>query len=223
MLDENIVKEMVQEGVLFGHKRSKTHPKMKPHIGGTKNELELLNPDSVDASLSKAAELMKEKKAAGALFLFTGTRPAAKRLIQEFAEELKAPYVVTRWLGGTITNFSVIQKRIAYYEELKEKQAKGGFEKYTKNEQRKFTEQIAKMREHFEGLRSLTKVPDVLFFVDASSSETAIREARKAKVATVGILDTNDDPTLIDYPIFANDHGVKSVAWVLNRIREALK
>lgn len=223
MIDENLVKEMVQEGVLFGHKRSKTHPKMKPHIGGTKNELELLNPESVSSSLEKALEFIKEKKVAGALFLFTGTKPAAKGLIMELAKEFKSPYVVTRWLGGTITNFSVIRKRITYYEELKEKQASGGFEKYTKNEQRKFIEQIAKMREHFEGLRPLTKTPDVFFFVDANVSETAIREARKAGVPTVGIIDTNDDPTGIDYPIFANDHSVKSVAWVLERIKRALK
>lgn len=223
MVNDSIVKEMVHEGVLFGHKRSKTHPKMRPHIGGTKNEIELLNPESVEESISRAIAFLKEKKLAGGIFLLVGTKPSAKSQILEFAKEMHFPFVTNRWLGGTVTNFPMIQKRIMYYEDLKEKQAKGGFDKYTKKEQRKFAEQIQKMRGNFEGLTELKKTPEVVFFVDANAHETAIREARKAGVPTVGILDTNDDPTLIDYPIFANDHSVKSVEWVMGRIKEALK
>ncbi len=223
MIDESTVKEMVREGVLFGHKRSKTHPKMKTHVGGTKNEIELLNPESVFESLTRAVEFLKEKKAAGGIFLLVGTRPAAKSEIKAFAEELKFPYVISRWLGGTITNFPIIRKRVVYYEELEEKEKKGGFEKYTKKEQRKFAEEIQKMSGNFEGLRPLLKTPDILFFVDANAHNTAIREARKAGVPTVGIIDTNDDPSEVDYPIFANDHSAKSVAWIIGRIRESLK
>lgn len=222
MVEDHIVKEMVHEGVLFGHKRSKTHPKMRPHIGGTKNEIELLNPESVEESLSRAIEFLKGKKTAGGVFLLVGTKPSAKGQIQEFASAFSFPCVTNRWLGGTITNFPMIQKRIVYYEDLKAKQATGGFDKYTKKEQRKFIEEAQKMRQNFEGITPLKKVPDVLFFVDANASETAIREARRAGVPSVGILDTNDDPTLVDYPIFANDHSVKSVEWVMKHIKEGI-
>lgn len=223
MINETIIKEMVREGVVFGHKRSKTHPKMRQFITGTKNEIELLNPESSYESLLKAATFLKEKKAQGGLFLLIGTRPAAKKMILSFAGMFGFPYVISRWLGGTITNFSVIHKRIAYYEELQEKKAKGDLEKYTKKEQRGFIEQIQKMRENFDGLKPLTRKPDVLFFVDANAHETAIREARKAGVPTVGIIDTNDDPSAIDYPIIANDHSAKSVEWVVNFIVEEFK
>lgn len=222
-MNETIIKEMVREGVVFGHKRSKTHPKMRPFISGTKNEIELINPESSYDSLTRATAFLKEKKAQGGLFLLVGTRPAAKKTIVEFAAAFQFPYVISRWLGGTITNFNVIRKRIAYYEELQEKKAKGDFEKYTKKEQRGFTDQIQKMRENFDGLRPLTRKPDILFFIDANAHETAIREARKAGVPTVGILDTNDNPAVVDYPIIANDHSAKSVQWIVNFIVEELK
>lgn len=220
---ESFVKEIVREGIIFGHKRSKTHPKMKPYISGTKNEIELLNPESCIETLEKAAKFLKEKKAAGAVFLLVGTKPAAKSAIQEFAAAFSFPYVTARWLGGTITNYGMIGKRIAYYEDLKDKQARGGFDKYTKKEQRGFVEQIGKMRENFEGLRPLKKVPDVLVFVDGNESEIAIREAKRMNIPVVGIIDTNDDPSGIDFPILANDHSVKSVTWVFQYLRDAIQ
>jgi small subunit ribosomal protein S2 len=106
---------------------------------------------------------------------------------------------------------------------LQSKKEKGELVKYTKKEQRNFADEIEKMRENFDGLKLLIRKPDILFFVDANANETAIREARKAGVPTVGIIDTNDNPTLIDYPIFANDHSAKSVQWVINFIKEELK
>ena len=222
-MDENIVKEMVCEGVLFGHKHSKTNPKMRPHIGGIKNEIEILNPESVFNSLTKAEEFLKEKSIKGGVFLLLGTKPASKKAIKEFADEFGFPYVISRWLGGTLTNFDIIHKRVVYYEDLKEKEAKGELEKYTKREKQKFVEKIEKMSGNFEGLRLLKKVPDVLFFVDGEAHETAIREAKRMKIPIVGIIDTDDDPDEIDYPIFASDHSVKGVSWVINQLKEAIR
>lgn len=223
MNNESLIKDIVREGIVFGHKRRKTHPKMRPFIAGTKNEIELLNPENSLASIIRAGEFLKEKKAQGSTFFVVGTRPAAKRTVEVFAKEFGFPYVTARWLGGTLTNFSMIGKRIAYYEGLIEKNTSGAFEKYTKKEQRQFLKEIEKMKENFEGIRSLKKIPEVLLFVDENAHQIALHEARLLKIPTVGIIDTNDDPSLIDYPIFANDHSVKSIEWVFRYLSNAIK
>jgi small subunit ribosomal protein S2 len=221
--NENIIKEIVREGVIFGHKRSKTHPKMKPFIAGVKNEIELLNPEQSLETLQRATAFLKEKKAAGGVFMMVGTRPAAKRAIEAFAKEFGFPFVTERWLGGSLTNFAMIGKRIAHYEDLLDRSARGAFEKYTKKEQRGFADEIEKMRKNFEGLRPLKKLPDAVFFVDSNAHMTVVREAKRMNIPTIGIIDTNDSPLSADYPIFANDHSVKSIQWVLNYIRDAIK
>lgn len=223
MNNESLIKEMVHEGVIFGHKRSKTHPKMRPFIAGVKNEIELLNPEYSLETLERAIAFLKEKKAADSVFFMVGTRPAAKRAIESFAKTFGFPFVTERWLGGALTNFAMIGKRIAHYEDLIDRSARGAFEKYTKKEQRGFADEIEKMKKNFEGLRPLKKLPDIIFFVDANAHMTVIREAKRMNIPTVGIIDTNDSPLSADYPIFANDHSVKSIEWVLGQIKEAIK
>ncbi len=221
-INEEIVKEMVRNGIVLGHKKSKTHPKMKQFIGGNKNEMEILNPASSWESLQKADEFLKKILSGDGLLLLVGTKPAAKDLIKEFGESLGYPFVINRWLGGTLTNFSVIRARILHYEGLKEKNAKGAFAKYTKKEQLSFAKETAKMTGSFEGIVKLKKLPDAVFIVDGEAHMTTIREAKIMKIPVVAIIDTNDDPSLIDYPIFANDHSKKSVEWVLGKIRETV-
>lgn len=221
-LNEEIVRTMVQNGVVLGHKKSKTHPKMRPYVGGTKNEIELLSPEATWESLDRAKTFLEETARKGGVVLFAATNPGAKKLVREFAESLGFPYVVNRWLGGTLTNFPVIKGRIAHYQGLKEKKAKGELEKYTKKEQRMFAEEIGKMARVFDGLSPLTKLPEALFVVDAAAHETAVREARKLKLPIVAILDTNDDPSQVDYPIFASDRTVKSIQWVLENVAGSL-
>lgn len=221
-ITEEIVRDMVQSGVIFGHKKLKTHPKMKRFVSGTKNELELLNPASSWESLGTALAFLEEVAAKGGTILFTGTTAPAKKKVESFAKEFSYPYVVTRWLGGTLTNFSAIRGRALHYENLKEKKEKGAFEKYTKKEQHDFSEEIGRLSRFFEGLSLLKKVPEAIFVVDAKAHETAIREAKKLGIPVVAVIDTNDDPSKIDYPILASDHGVKSVEWVMQKVGEAL-
>lgn len=195
---------------------------MRPFILGNKNELELLNPLATWETMETAIEIMKEKLSAGGHMLLVGTKPAAKAIIKQFADESGYPFVISRWLGGTLTNFSVIKGRIVHYETLKEKNAKGAFAKYTKKEQLNFSKEISKMSETFEGLLKLKRLPEILFVVDGEASMTAIREARRLKIPIVAIIDTNDNPTLVDYPIIANDHSRKSIEWVVEKIKESI-
>ncbi len=222
-VSNDTVLEMAQAGVLFGHKKSKTHPRMKPFIGGTKNEIEILDPEAALAGLAPAAEFFAEKVHSGALVLLVGTGSAAKASLEQFAKEFSFPCVTNRWLGGTFTNFKVISDRMKYFQDLKFKQEKGELSKYTKREQQEFDKEIGKMSKAFTGILSLTKLPDVVLIVDPEAHENAIAEARQCGVPIVAIMDTNDDPASVDHPIFANDHARSSIDWVIGKLREAIR
>ena len=144
-INEDLVQEMAKVGIFYGHKKTKTHPRMKPYIGGRRNEIELLDPEIVLDSLDKAGKFLKEKLAPGGLVLLVGTKPAAKESVKSLAEELKMPYVVFRWLGGTLTNFKNINQRSTYYQDMKGKIEREELTKYTKKEQLDFAKENAKM------------------------------------------------------------------------------
>jgi small subunit ribosomal protein S2 len=218
-----LIAEMAKTGILLGHKKSKTHPRMRPHISSNRNDIELLDPEAVMDSLGKAIEIMKAKLLAGGIFLLVGTSAAAKATIEGFAHGLKMPYVTNRWLGGTMTNFKMISSRLKYYEDLKIKREKGDLAKYTKKEQLQFQKEISKMAKHFDGLTPMIKLPDMVFIVDIKTHDTAVREARTLNIPIVAIIDTNDDPDLVDYPIFANDHNRSSIEWIVERIKEGIR
>ena len=223
VLNEETISEMAKAGVVYGHKKSRTHPKMRPYIAGTRNEIEFIDPEATLNALQKATEFLKEKIKAGGLVLLVGTISAAKNAIEEFAHELKFPYVTTRWLGGTLTNFKVLNDRKTYYETLKTRREKGELVKYTKKEQLEFSKEIAKLSKNFDGLANLSRVPDALLVVDIDEHGTAIREARKMRIPIVALVDTDDDVSLVDYPIFANDHAKSSIEWVVGKIKEGIK
>jgi len=212
--------EMIEAGVFYGHHKSKTHARMKDYIIGRKNEIDIIDPEDVVESINKAAQFLKEIIKKKGIILWVGTQPAAKELIQEIALKLNNPYVTFRWLGGTLTNFEVIRKRVNYYENLKINQEKGELNKYTKKEQLKFAKEINKLQRNFEGLKSLVKLPDAVFVVDGVLHKTAVIEANKLNIPLLGIIDTDDNPDLFNYPIFANDDSKTSIAFILNAIFE---
>lgn len=218
--NEEINKEMIQNGVVLGHKKSKTHPHMRQYVCGNKNDLEILDSAASWKSICDAGEFLKTISDKGdEIIFFVGTTPAGKQPIQKIADEFSFPFVNTRWLGGTLTNFSVIKGRITYYEDLREKKAKGELSKYTKKEQREFAEQIAKMSENFDGLIHLKKLPKALVVVDAGAHDIVIKEAKKLSIPVVALLDTNDDPAIVEFPVIVNDHSKQSVGWVLEILK----
>lgn len=214
---------MAQAGVIYGHKKSKTHPRMKPFIAGNRNEIELLDPEAVFNGLTKAIDFLRGKTKIGGMVLLVGTMPAAKSAILSFANDFKFPYVITRWLGGTLTNFAVLNKRKQYYNDLKVKKESGALAKYTKKEQLEFSNEIGKLSKFFDGLENLTRLPDAIFIVDVKEHATAFREARKMNIPIVAMLDTDDDTDHVNYPIFANDQAKTSIEWILNKIKEGIR
>lgn len=219
--EENIL-EMAKLGVLFGHTKSKTHPKMRPYIGATKNEVELIDPDATLAGLAKAIEVMTTVFEKRGTILLVGTSPSARPALETFATRFGFSFVTGRWLGGTLTNFSVITTRVKHFLDMKNKQETGGLSKYTKKEQLMHKVEIQKMARTFRGAESFTKRPDLLFVVDACLHKTAITEAKLMKIPVVAVVDTDDDPSAVEYPIFANDHAKSSIEWVMQELTKAL-
>ena len=217
------VEEMAKAGVHLGHAKSKNHPAMQPYIFGVRNTISVIDLTKTKEKLIEALEFLKSIAARGGLVLLVGTRPAARKAVLEVAESTKMPYFVERWIGGTLTNFKVISKRVEYMERLEKEKATGEFEKYTKKERMKKEEEIAKLRKNFDGIRNLKRLPDALFVVDITEDTTAVNEARRTKVPVVALVDTNSNVVLVDFPIPSNDDALPAVRYMVGRVGEAIK
>ena len=154
--------------------------------------------------------------------LVTGTTPSAKKSVEEMAKRLGLPYVTERWLGGTLTNFKTLAKRIAYFKKLKSDKESGRLDKYTKKERLGFDREINKLSTMFSGVEKMESLPEVLFVVDANENLTAVREARKLKIPIVAIANTDTNPDIVDYLIPANDRSKSSIDWILARFEKAV-
>jgi len=216
------VANMVQSGVLYGHTKSKTHPKMRPFIGANRHDVDILDARAVQESLQKAITFLSEVLRTRGSILFVGTTPQTNDLIEALANDLEQPYVTDRWLGGTLTNFDIIRERVEYYQDLRSKHASGELEKYTKKERREFADEIEKLSKHFDGLKRLKELPNAVFIVNIEAHDTALREAQKLDIPIVAIVDSNDNPNEVTYPIIANDHTRSSVEWVLDHVADGL-
>lgn len=215
--------EMLQAGVHFGHQVSRWHPKMKPYIFTDRNGVHVIDLEQTQVKLKETLETVKNLAAEGKVILFVTTKPQAREIVKEAAISCDSPYLVDRWLGGMLTNFDEIKKMIKKYNDLKEKQASGDLERYTKKEQLDFSKEIESMGSYLAGLSKLKKMPDVLFIPAIQREKTAVVEANKMNVAIVGIADTNANPEKVDYFIPANDDAVNAIRMMVNQVAEAIK
>jgi small subunit ribosomal protein S2 len=203
--------ELLQAGTHFGHQTSKWHPKMKKYIYGSRNGVHILNLEETQKALDKALIYSKSVCARGGVILFVGTKKQAARAVEQAAKLCGMPYVNKRWLGGTLTNFSAIATMLRKFKDLKRKHEKGELGKYTKFEQMKFGEEIEKLEEKVGGIQDMARIPDAVFILDIRKDNTALDEASKRGIPVIAVCDSNVNPTDIDYPIPANDDGVKSI------------
>jgi small subunit ribosomal protein S2 len=219
------IEEMKKAGVFFGHKAFKCHPKMKQYVLGVRgsDHINIIDLEKTAQSLKEAIEcitkLIEEKK----VILIVGTGPGITQMIKEFGTDCKLPYVENRWIGGTISNFEFIKKRIDHLKDLEKKKQTGELEKYTKKERLGFDKEIDDLNKKFGGIKTLEKFPDALLIVDIEKENIAVKEARAKNIPIVAIVDTNTDPSVIDYPIPANDDAPSSVKYILDKIKEACK
>lgn len=213
---------MLQAGLHFGHKTSKIHPKMMPYISGVKNTVHIIDTEKTAGKFKEALKFIQDLISQGGRIVFVGTKIQARELTKSTAIECGEYYVVNRWLGGTFTNFEVMKKRIGYFKDLEKKKAEGGLEKYTKKERAKIDEDLRDFEIKFGGIKEMEKLPEAIFVLDIKKDALAVKEAREKGVKVIGVSDTNCDPTLVDYPIPANDDAISSLKYILEKAKEAI-
>jgi len=216
------LEEMLKAGVHFGHRTSRKNPKMDQYIFTSRNNVHVIDLEKAEQKLREALEFLHQIKEKKETLIFVGTKVAAKEITQEIAQEVKMPYVIERWIGGTLTNFKVISKRLEHIRDLEEKKKKGELKKYTKKEQHDFDIEIQKLNRQFGGIKEMTKLPDALFIIDTHKEKLAVKEAKMKGIPIVGLCDTNADPSLIDYPIPVNDDAISSLKLILKTIIKVL-
>lgn len=220
MSKENL-QEMIDAGIHFGYTKTRRHPSAKPFIFDTKNKIDIIDLEKTADLLKKAEEFVATLSKDGKKILFVGTKAEAQEVTRNAADTLRMPYVTNRWIGGTLTNFTEIKRRVDILVDLKDKKAKGQLEKYTKKEQSDFSRQINKMEGYFGGLVGMDKKPDALFVIDVKKEINAVKEAIQLKIPVVTISSTDCDISDIAYPIIANDSAILSLKLLTNRIVNA--
>lgn len=217
-----VLEDMLKAGVHFGHRVSSVYPKMKPYIYGVRNNIHIINLEESAKKFNEALQYIEKLVSKGGNLLVVGTKIQIKDLSKSFAEECGLSYVSERWIGGTFTNFGTIKKRVEYFKELEKEKKEGGLEKYKKKERIKIEKEFEKLKAKFTGIKNLEKLPDAIFVLDVKKDVLAVREALAKGIKVVGIVDTNVDPSLIDYPIPANDDAVSSIKYILEKTKEVV-
>lgn len=211
MINIPSMQELLSAGVHFGHRVSRSNARMKPYIYGAREGVHIIDLAKSEEFLKKAADALYELGKLGKVLLIVGTKKQAKEIVKSLAQEAGTPYLTERWFGGMLTNFSEIRKNINKLNDLKNQKAKGELSKYTKREQLLLARKLDKFEREAGGVANLDKLPDALFVVDAVAESTAVRETKRSGVLLFGLCDTNADPGWFDYPIPANDDGIKSI------------
>ena len=216
------IKLLLESGAHFGHQAARWHPRMKKYIFIQRSGIHIINLEQTLALLDKACEFITEVVAKGGDVLFVGTKKQAQEAIEQEARRCGMPFVNQRWIGGMLTNFSVIQSRIDYLVRLEDQQARGKFDRLPKKEALRLAKSIQRLNRQMGGFKEMTKFPSALFIVDPSKERTAVAEARRVAIPIVAMVDTNCDPDEIDYPIPANDDALRAVKLMCAKIADAV-
>ena len=206
------LKDLLEAGVHFGHQTRKWNPKMKPYIFIARGGIYIIDLQRTLKALNRACDFLKTVGAKGGTVLFVGTKKQAKVAIREMAEKADMPYVTERWLGGMLTNHQTIYKSVQKLDEIEAMMNDGRMENFSKKEQLQFSRQFEKLNTNLGGIRKMKGVPDAVFIVDTAEEETAVREASKLGIPVIGIVDTNCDPTLVNFPIPGNDDAIRAIS-----------
>lgn len=217
------MKQLLEAGVHFGHRTRRWNPKMKPYIFTERNGIHILDLQQTIKQLTYAYNLVRDTVRDGGTILYVGTKRQAQPTIKENAERVGMPYVINRWLGGTLTNFQTIRSRVDYLIELERKRDEGFFERLPKKEALKLMRLIDKLEYRVGGLRNLRELPDLVFVVDVKREELAVKEANRLGIPVIAMVDSNGDPDLVDVVIPANDDAIRSIKLIVGIITDAVE
>ncbi len=217
------VEAMFKVGAHYGFIKSRRHPTVKPFIYGTKNKIEIFDLEKTDAQLEVALEFIKKVAATGKQVLFLGGKSEAKDIIKQSADSVDQPYVASRWVGGTFTNFEVIRKRVEKLVDLTSQKEKGELNKYTKRERLLIDKEIERLNRLFGGIIPMSSLPGAVFVVDSKKEHIAIAECLDKRIPVVALCGSDCDISQITYPIVGNDTAIDSIKFFTQKIAEAYK
>jgi len=216
------MKALLESGVHFGHRTNRWNPRMKPYIFTSRNGIHIIDLHQTVQNLQQAYNLIRDTVAEGGTVLFVGTKRQAHETIQMEAERCGMPYVVERWLPGTLTNWTTIYQRIMELQRLEKMQESGEIDRLIKKEQLMIERKINRLLVHLSGIRHMNGLPDILFIVDIGREETAVHEANLKGVPVVAMVDTNCDPSNVDYLIPSNDDAIRAIKLMVSKIADAV-
>ena len=221
--NDTIVEKMFKAGAHYGYSKTRRHPSVSKYIYATKNKVDIINLEKTNIMLESALLFIKNLGAQNKTVLFVGTKPEAKVATKDMAESLNMPYVTERWIGGTLSNFTEIKKRITELENYRKDSTTGGLDKYTKKERVVMAKKMEKLTRYYSGLIGLKKAPDALFVIDARSEHIAVTEGRKSGIPVIALVNSDSNIKSLDYPIVANDAGIPSIKFFVTAIGNAYK
>ena len=216
------MKSLLEAGVHFGHQKRRWNPKMNRYIFTHRNGIHIIDLQKTLNLVEEAAAFLSEVAASGRKILMVGTKKQAQDTIVAEAERSNSLHISNRWLGGTLTNFKTIQKRIDYLVDLETRRDQGDFENLTKKESLKIDEKITKLNKNLSGIKEMTEMPGAMFIIDVGREEIAVAEANRVGIPIVALVDSDCDPDLIDHPIPGNDDAIRSVRLITGRMTDAI-
>ncbi len=217
-----LIKQLLEAGVHFGHKTSRWNPKMKPYIFGERSGIYIIDLEKTEECLNKARDYLLDITSKGEVVLFVGTKKQAQEVVQQEAIRCGMYYVTERWPGGLLTNFATIKKSISRLKEIQKMKEDGTFTQLTKKEVARLEKESGKLQKNFSGIVQMERMPKAIFVVDTKKEDTAIREARRLSIPIVGLIDTNSDPRLVDFVVPGNDDATKSIHLVVRLIADSI-
>ena len=222
-MPDQLVKNLIEAGIHFGHRVSRWNPKMKPYIFGKRNLIHIIDIRQTLRGILLARKFIEQVVPQGKDILFVGTKRQARRAIEEGANSIQMHWVTERWLGGTLTNFHEIRKRVSRLEELEQLEADNMLDTYSKKQGASLRRELRKIQRNLNGIRRMTKLPGALVVVDQRREIIAVREAKKLGIPVICLLDTDCDPDLIDIPIPGNDDAMRAIQLIINSLVDATR
>jgi small subunit ribosomal protein S2 len=221
-VSSELIKQLLEAGVHFGHQKKRWNPKMKKFIFGERGGIYIIDLEKTEERINAASDFLLDLSSKGEFVLFVGTKKQAQEVVQEQAIRCGMYYVIERWPGGLLTNFSTIKKSINRLKDIEKMREDGTFARLTKKEVAGLEKELAKLNKNFAGIVKMERLPKAIFIVDTKKEETAVKEANRLSLPIVGLIDTNSDPDLVTYPVPGNDDATKSIRAITTIMAEAV-
>lgn len=219
---DDLVRQLLEAGVHFGHQAKRWNPKMAKFIFGERSGIYIIDLEKTAKALKEARDFIINIASKGGTFLFVGTKKQAQAAIKDEAKRCGMFFVDRRWLGGLLTNFQTVRKSVAHLKKLEKMRDDGTFHKLSKKEVSKLTKEMEKLEKNLSGVKEMENLPSVMFLIDSHKEETAVNEARILQIPIVGFIDTNCDPDLIDFSIPGNDDAMRSISFIAGYVADSI-